>query len=273
MNIRDRIGIDVGRKLSVEDAVRWAADKGVTYIDCQIDVEPNALKSFDERRCGAIREACAAKGIHLGLHTLSAVNISEFSPFLDDAVDTYLMAYIDAYARLKAEWIVIHAGYHFSDDVKKRMQTGLERLKRICAYAEKKNVRLLLENLNWEPDLAEVHYLAHNVEECLYYFDRIDSPALGWSFTINHAALVPEGITGFLDAMPTARLGEVRIADSNGEYELHMFPGEGVIDFSDMFARVEATGFTGHYMNAFGSLDDMLRGRDYLAGKFPAAAR
>ena len=64
--------------------------------------------------------------------------------------------------------------------------------------------------------------------------------------------------------MPVDRLEEVRLADNHGEFELHMFPGEGIIDFKDMFRRIEATGFTGHYMNAFGSLDDMLRGRDYL---------
>ena len=35
--------------------------------------------------------------------------------------------------------------------------------------------------------------------------------------------------------------------------------------FADMFRRIEGKGFTGHYMNAFGSLDDMLKGRDELA--------
>jgi sugar phosphate isomerase/epimerase len=95
------------------------------------------------------------------------------------------------------------------------------------------------------------------------------SSALGWAFTINHATLVPEGIAGFLDAMPTDLLAEVRIADNNGEYELHLFPGEGIINFADMFQRVEATSFKGHYMNAFGSLEDMLRGRDYLVECFP----
>lgn len=269
MNIRDRIGVDVGRKLSVEEAVEWAIDNKVTYIDCQIDVAPNALESFDDARCAPIREACAANGIHLGLHTLSSVNVAEFSPFVGEAVDDYLRAYIDAYARLGAEWVVVHAGYHFSDDLAKRMETGLERLKRILGYAEEKGARILLENLNWEPERAEVHYLAHNLEETMYYFDRLDSPNLGWSFTVNHATLVPEGIAGFLADGPVDRLGEVRIADNNGEYEIHMFPGTGIIDFTDMFARVESTGFTGHYMNAFGSLDDMLRGRDYLVERFP----
>ena len=88
MTIRDRIGIDVGRKLSVEDAVKWAVDNEVTYIDCQIDVAPNALQSFDDSRAAPIRDACAEAGVHLGLHTLSAVNIAEFAPFASDAVWT-----------------------------------------------------------------------------------------------------------------------------------------------------------------------------------------
>ena len=49
-----------------------------------------------------------------------------------------------------------------------------------------------------------------------------------------------------------------------------MQPGEGIIDWTDMFRRVEATGFTGHYTNAFGSLDDMLRGREFQVAKFPS---
>ncbi len=152
MTIRDRIGIDVGRKLSVEDAIEWAVDNDVTYIDCQIDVTPNALQSVDESRAAPIRDACAEGGVHLGLHTLSAVNIAEFAPFVSDAVDAYLKSYVDASVRLGAEWIVVHAGFHFTADVDERKQAGLERLKRISAYAEEKGARLLLENLNWEPD-------------------------------------------------------------------------------------------------------------------------
>lgn len=271
MNIRDRIGVDVGRRLPVEDAIEWAADNGVAYIDCQIDIEPNALESFTEDRCAPIRDRCLETGIKLGLHTLSAVNIAEVSPFLRDAADAYLRGYIDAGKRMNAGWIEVHAGFHFTSDKDRRMKAGLDRLKMATDYAAEQGVQLVLENMNWEPDLAEVHYLGHTVDECLYYFDAILSPALGWSFTINHATLVPEGIAGFLDGMPTDRLKVVRIADSNGEYELHMQPGDGMIDFSDMFRRVEATGFTGHYMSAYGGLDDMLRGRDYLVNQYQSA--
>ena len=42
-----------------------------------------------------------------------------------------LKAYIDAFVRLDAKWIVVHAGSHFTDDFEKRRATGRERLQRI----------------------------------------------------------------------------------------------------------------------------------------------
>ena len=263
MNLKDRIGVDLGRRVSLEEGVAWAVERGVKYIDAQLDITPNGLTTFDAARCDAIREAAAAADIHLGLHTLSGVNIAEYSPFLSEAVDDYLKAYIDVAVRLKAEWVVVHPGHHFGDK-EERMEAAAGHIAKAAAYAEDVGATLFLENMNWEPDLAEVHYLAHTVEEAQYYFERLTSPNLKWSFTVNHAHLVPDGIDGFIDGLDMSRLGEVRIADCTGEYEIHMKPGEGNINFGHMFRRIEESGFTGHYMNAFGSLEDMNESRDYL---------
>ncbi len=261
-NLLDRIGIDIGRKLKLEDAIAWAARHDVRCIDIELDTGANAFTSFDAVRAAGIRDACARTGVHLGLHTASAVNVAEYAPLLAEAADAYLRAYIDAAALLGAEWIVVHAGFHFTSDVQQRMQAGLQRLRRVTAYAETKGALLLLENLNKEPAGAEVHYLAHTLEEWRWYYERIDSPAFALSFTANHAHLVPEGVAGFVDAMPVGRVVEVRLADCfrNG-HEQHLRPGEGDFDFPDLFRRLEAKGFNGHYMNAFGSLEDMLEGR------------
>jgi sugar phosphate isomerase/epimerase len=263
--LRDRIGVDVGRKLKLEDAIEWAAAHQVRWIDIQLDTGPNALGSFDDARAAQIRQACLRHAVHLGLHTASAVNVAEYAPQVGEAVDRYLEAYVEIAPRLGAEWIVMHAGFHFTADKEMRMKAGLERLQRVVAHAERHGALVLLENLNKEPDEAEVHYLAHTVEEWRYYFDRIASPAFKLSFTVNHAHLVPEGVAGFVDALDMSRVEEVRLADCwrNG-FEVHLKPGAGDLDFADMFARIEGRGFTGHYMNAFGSLDDMLRGRDDL---------
>jgi sugar phosphate isomerase/epimerase len=218
------------------------------------------------------RSAAPARSVRLGLHTASAVNVAEYAPYVGDAVEQYLRAYVDAAERLGAGWIVMHAGFHFTSDKAERMQAGRERLRRVVDYAERRGALVLLENLNKEPAAAEVHYLAHTVEEWRFYLDAIRSPAFRLSFTANHAHLVPEGIAGFVEAVDMGRVEEVRLADCfrNGD-EVHLSPGQGDLDFADMFRRVEAKGFRGHYMNAFGSLDDMLAGREELV-RLAAAA-
>jgi sugar phosphate isomerase/epimerase len=265
MSLKDRIGVDIGRRAKLEDGIAWAVTHGVRYLDIQLDTAANAITTFDDMRAAKVRASLEKHGLQLGLHTLSAVNVAEYSPFVSDAVDEYLRAYVDIFPKLGAKWIVMHAGYHFSSDKTMRMEAGLERLKRIVGYAEKRGALVLLENLNKEPDDAEVHYLAHTTEEWRYYFERIQSPAFKLSFTANHAHLVPEGIEGFVDALDMSQVYEVRLADCfrNG-YEVHLKPGAGDLDFGDMFRRIEGKGFKGHYTNAFTTLDDMLWARDYL---------
>ena len=262
--LRQRIGVDVGRRISAEEALEWAVQNEVYYFDIQTDIAPNALESFDDSRCSKIREGCEQHGLHLGLHTLSGVNIAEISPHLREAADAYLRNYIDLSVKLGAEWIVVHGGYHFTGCQKIRKQASIDRIKRAVEYAEKQNALLLLENLNGEPELAEVHYMPDNLEDTQEYFEHIQSPNLRWSFTINHAHFDPIGIKGFVEGMDMSLCEEVRVADNNGEYEIHMKPGKGNVDFGEMFRLIQSSGFSGHCMNGFGSLDDMLEGREYL---------
>jgi sugar phosphate isomerase/epimerase len=265
-SLRDRIGVDLGRRSRIEDGIEAAIRHGVRFLDLKIDVAPNAIESLTDARVAAIRDACGRHDIHVGIHTMSAVNVAEIASHVRDGVDRYLRGHLDACKRLGGEWMVVHAGYHFTSDVALRMEAGLERLKRLSGYAEEIGVTILLENMNREPDDAEVHYLAHNLEETQYYLNQLTSPRLRWAFTANHAHLVPEGIDGFLDALDISRCDEVRLADCfrNGK-EIHLKPGEGDLDFSALLHRLDALGFQGHYMNAFGTLGDMLEGREYLA--------
>jgi sugar phosphate isomerase/epimerase len=271
MKLRERIGVDLGRKIRLEAGIEWAAQNGVRFVDVQLDTGENALTTFDAKRCSAVRKLLEKLGVKLGLHTNSAVNVAEYSPHVADAVTEYLKSYVDIFPKLGASWMVVHAGYHFKDDKALRMKAGRERLARVVAHAEKKKARVLLENLNKEPQDAEVHYLAHTLEEWQYYWD-IQSPAFKLSFTANHAHLVPEGVEGFVAALDFKRVGEVRLADCyrNG-HEVHLKPGAGNLDFGQMFSLIEGRGYKGHYTNAFGSLGDMLAGRDVLVEKARAA--
>lgn len=261
----DRIGIDVGRKLSVEEAIDWAAANDVRAIDVQCDIAPNALESFDDGRCEAIVGLCEARRVRLALHTLSAVNVAEISPFLYDAADQYLTAYIKLAQRLAAKWVIVHGGYHFTADRGLRKDAAIARLSRMATVAARYGVQLLLENLNGEPERAEVHYMPDTLGDTREFLGRIASPNVRWSFTINHAHYDPIGIHGFIEGMDMALCGEVRVADNNGLYELHMHPGTGTVDFVEMFRLIEGSGYRGPYTCGWGTLDEMLEGRRYLA--------
>jgi sugar phosphate isomerase/epimerase len=272
-SLRDRIGIDLMQRNKIEDGLAAAVQHGIRYLDIKLDVEPNAIETLTPARIKFIRDTCEANGIHIGVHTLSAVNVAEVAPHVRDGVESYLLGHMDACKKIGGEWMVVHAGYHFTSDVKLRMEAGLERLKRITAYAEKIGMTLLLENMNWEPDDAEVHYLAHNIEETRYYFDRLDSPNLRWAFTANHAHIVEDGVDAFLEAFDIKRCDEVRLADCwrNGKEE-HLVPGQGDFDFPGLFRKLAERGFEGHYMNAFGTLQDMIEARDRLGAMEPVPA-
>jgi sugar phosphate isomerase/epimerase len=264
MTLRDRIGFDAGGT-RLEDALAWAAQEKFHYVDFNADLGPNHLDDWGTDRVRAVRDACARHNIHLGLHTSSAVNVAEYAPRVAEGVDEYLRANVELAGRLGCEWLVVHAGFHFSSQLEARRLVSLERLKRLTAHAEKARATLLFENLNREPEHAEVHYMGHTVAECRPYFDEIPSPHFGWAYTVNHAHLVPEGIDGFLDAFGVDRIGEVRLADNTGEYEIHLNPGEGTIDFDALMRRLEGSGYRKHYAMAFGTQADKLRARDRLA--------
>lgn len=264
MTLRDRIGFDAG-KTRLEDAVQWAINNEFFFLDFNADAGPNHMDTWSAERAREIRNMCQSNGISIGLHTLSAVNVAEFSPHVSRGVDGYMKASVDLANQLGCSWTVVHAGYHFSGDVAERNKASLDRLVRICKYGADTGQRILLENLNFEPDRAEVHYLAHTVEEISVYFDAIPPEQMGWAFTANHSHLVPEGVDGFIDAFGIERIGEVRLADNTGDYEVHLIPGEGTLDFSNLFTRLENAGYKGHYSMAYGSDEQRIESREFLS--------
>lgn len=123
MTIEDRLGIDLGGRLPVAEAVAWAGAHGVRHIDVQIDRELKALAAGGTAAADVAAQAAAA-GVTLHLHTLSGMNVAEISPFLAEAASDYLAAYVDAAAALGSPTVVVHAGYHFTADYERRRRNG-----------------------------------------------------------------------------------------------------------------------------------------------------
>jgi sugar phosphate isomerase/epimerase len=266
-DLKARMGTGAGGP-NLEDGIDWAAQNDFHWIDFGCDHGANALDTWTPERIRSIKALCEQHDIHLGIHTLSAVNVGEFSPFLSEAVDAYLRAHIELGEKLGVEHIITHAGLHQSSEVELRKQAGLEHLQRAAVYAEQHHQTLLLENLNVEPADAEVHYLGHSIEELHYYFDNIQSPALQWGFSANHMHLLPGDFDAFIDEFGIGRIGLVLVADNRGRVEEHLLPGQGTMDFGRLFKRLEGDGYPGPYMLTFGNRDQKIAGREHLLREF-----
>ena len=115
-NLRDKIGIDFGQRSRIEDGIELAIRHGVRFLDLKIDIAPNAIETLTDERVKVIRSAYDQHDIHVGIHTMSSVNVAEVVPHVRDGVDRYLRGHLDACKRLGGEWMVVHAGYHFTRD-------------------------------------------------------------------------------------------------------------------------------------------------------------
>ena len=62
MGLRERIGIDLGRRVKLEDGIEWAAKNDVHYVDIQLDTAANAVTAFDDRRAEGVRQLAAKHG-------------------------------------------------------------------------------------------------------------------------------------------------------------------------------------------------------------------
>jgi sugar phosphate isomerase/epimerase len=269
----NRFGFNAPRTRTLEATLEWAAASGFYHADFNADAAPNGLDDFDDARVKRVRELCERNRIKIGIHTSSATNNAEVAPLVSDAVDEYLRANVQLAKRLGCDWVIVHGGYHFGD-VDNRRKAAVARLQRLAEYAAAERVPLWFENHNKEPDLAEIHYIPDNVEELRWFLDAPgldsktehsnggDNPYFRWSFNAAHAHLVPDEIAGFLAAFGVQRMAQVRLTDNTGDYEVHLVPGLGNIDFPDLFRRLDQAGYSGPFSLDFGGDADKVRIRD-----------
>lgn len=270
-SLRRRIGVDVSTDLELEEAVEWASANDVHYVDICLDDTPLDPSAYTADETARIREACADNDIDLGLHTNSAANVAETAPYVGDAVDEYLRAYVDIADAVGASRVIVHGGYHFTDDVSERAAAATARLRRASEYAADRSPTLLLENHNIEPEDSEMHYMPVELDRVVEFFDDLAADSLRWTFNAPHARQFPEGIEGYFEAVGADLCEQVRLNDNYEHVEEHLPPGEGTLDFEALFRLVEGSGYDGHYMLRFGTLDDMLKGREYLLDRYDGA--
>jgi sugar phosphate isomerase/epimerase len=265
-NLKYRLGTGPGGP-NLEDGLAWAAANDFHFLDFNADHGPNALATWTAERIRSVRQYCEQYDLHLGIHTLSGVNVAEFSPYLSEAIDAYIRANVDLGQKLGVHHVITHAGLHQSSELEQRKAASLQHLQRAGEYAASVGVRLVLENLNVEPPEAELHYMGHSIEELAYYWEHIPASHLQWAFSANHMHLLPGDFDSFIDAFGVSRIGLVLVADNRGQWEEHLLPGQGTMDFGRLFRRLEGDGYRGAYMLTFGNREQKIAGREFLLDK------
>ena len=276
-SLRNRIGIDLGTEMTIKKSIEWAMNNDVKYIDVCLDEHLSDPPENFSRDKDWIIEKCNKHDISLGLHTVSSVNVASTAPYVSEGVDNYLQAYLEVGESINADRMIIHGGYHFGDDGKildnsldthgRRTSASIERISRLANSVSESGPTLLLENLFREPDIDGLKYIPVTLDECKTYFEALESQGVRWCFNPPHSRLFPEGMDGYFESLGVDLTDQVRINDNNGTIEEHLIPGEGTIDFETLFEMIESEGYEGHYMLKFGTIDDMLEGREYLIDK------
>ena len=246
----------------LEQAIEWAVEHDFRRVDFNADHVANYPATFSAERVRFIRHLAASHGITLGIHTSSAVNMAEITPVMATAADTYVRENLELAHKLGCRYVICHGGFHFSSDVEARFAAAIERLKLATGLAEQLGIDIYFENHNAEPEKAEIHYIPSDVAETRRFFDAVSSPRLHWACNIGHALLVPDGYLGFLDAFGAERIGQVRLHDTNGRWEEHFLPGEGIVDFRQVFTTLHEHGYHGPFTLDFGGPDDRAEWRD-----------
>ena len=111
--------------------------------------------------------------------------------------------------------------------------TGMRRIRALVERAEKRGVRIAMENVR------KNEYLVH-------ILDSIASPMLGLCYDSGHDLIWSAVPYALLDRYKD-RLFAVHLHDNRGQNDDHLAPGEGIINWEIVRAGIERSAYLGSY--------------------------
>lgn len=256
----------IGRKARtrpVEDYFEESRDLGFNWLELGCESPINFPHTFDDQRIARIRDLGEKHGIVCSLHSASYVNSAEIMPTVHQAVEQHLIEYLQLAARLGAEHLVIHCGFHFSQFMEATYEALLTTFRAAVEVAERLDLPMMIENMNLLPPEAEIRYLGTTIEELKLVFDHFDTPYLGLALDVGHAHLLPGGVDAFLEAFGP-RIGGLHLHDNDGVIDRHWAMGSGTIDWPNLFCRLQEMSYRGGYTIELSGDEDVLASRQYL---------
>ncbi|MFN4805156.1 MAG: sugar phosphate isomerase/epimerase family protein [Akkermansiaceae bacterium] len=238
------IGISTGcfYKTPIINILKGIRDGGFTILEiCSF---PDHLPYHDKDAVKQARDEINRLGLEaFSFHAPFASHIDITS--LDEEQRHHALANLiaasEAAAILGARHIVIHPGPERegkppAEELYQRMKNGAEVLSIVATHCRKLGLQLLLENML-------PHLLFGHTSDILYMLGAIKETNIGTCLDTGHANLSGE-IYNVVHKM-SGHLRMIHVNDNNGDWDAHLVPGEGSIDWNRIIHELTKSNFNG----------------------------
>lgn len=149
----------------------------------------------------------------------------------------YTQRAIDAAAALGCPSVSVTSGRPQPGTLPERSLDLLEvSLRNLVRYAGERGVRIGIE---YEPGL-----LIESAADLRAFLDRLPDPGLGANLDIGHSRVAGEDLEETLTLLK-GRIFHLHLEDIRGRRHYHLVPGQGDMDFGEVFRLLDRFGYTG----------------------------
>ncbi len=232
--MKDKLGISIIYKL--KDKMVTFVENDIWYLEFRILDDDEALL---QERVEIILQEKAKSGIQT--YTIHLPHKEEFDlSALDEEKRTEAlkrqMKVLDGAYALKPSVAVIHpsSGQVPLEEYESRKEALIRSLKEFCPYCKSLGICVALENLTQVSMVQSSSELLEIVEAV--------GDNIGICFDVNH--LFKESHKEFI-RNAGKHIITMHISDNDGIRERHMMPGDGVINWEELFEELDNIGFDG----------------------------
>ena len=243
-NIIDMVPEPSG-SVGLEECLTRCAAAGFQVFDlnlCDQGLPGRYLASDDwEEETRRLKELAQTLGIQFSQSHLEFYNVCDQNAERREWREELVRRGIIASGRLGVKWAVYHAGSvydHLDYSYAKSREANLEYVKPHLELAARAGIGLAVENV---PD-KEKRRFSGSAEELIDLVDTVNQKNFGICWDFGHAHLAGIDQPYWLRRIGS-RLKAVHIADNNGEWDEHLAPFYGTIDWTAMMRTLKQIGY------------------------------
>lgn len=222
-----------GRRVTILESLALCREAGFKVFDmnfCDNGLQDGFLMSDDwERKIDEIMEAGSRLGIEFSQSHLEFYNVLDFRIPNREIREELVRRGIAASGKMGVKWAVLHPGTIYEDgaySLEKSRKANMEYLKPHLEQAALWGVGIAVENL---PD-KERRRFGGAPEELIDFVDEMKTENLGICWDIGHANLMKLDQAQWIRRIGP-RLKAVHVADNFGEWDEHMAPYYGSVNW------------------------------------------